>query len=513
MPSSSARCAQLPRAADKVPFYAALKKFRDYLNGLVPEYDETDYVFNDPKYSQISTEAELKEEALAFTALAEAGEPIISDPNKKKRGRPKKVRGENGEEIPTPKSRKSNQESAEGNEDDPTKKKRGRPKKNKDGNNTPAPKKKASNKQSKEQMMEINSPQQLTPPSSVPPGVDMNAMHHNSQSLQHQQHPSMMNGNVNRTFLPPMESPNASNFNNGAINQQQNHMQPHQHSQNGSPVNLCFPPTGHEQIAQPEISPHTQQQSYQHRQTPSAQQQMFGANGSSPEIPSDISSNMNSEQMTSPISASPTLAPSEFEPPQPVVNGRSSNELNPYQQMQSAEHQSPTSQTQSPMSNMYAQQQQQHQPQMTSHMIANINGSYSLFSRQHPHQNVHPGQMQQGSSPHQQQVPPQQIQQQQQQQQGYPNHQPSPHHQASPHHQPSPHLQQQHHNNVNTKQVAQQHNMNGGATDHFKDVATKSLSGLESLVDQIPNLNEQEAGLGTLTHTVTPHNGEFWFFA
>lgn len=54
--------------------------------------------------------------------------------------------------------------------------------------------------------------------------------------------------------------------------------------------------------------------------------------------------------------------------------------------------------------------------------------------------------------------------------------------------------------------------MNGGATDHFKDVATKSLSGLESLVDQIPNLNEQEAGLGTLTHTVTPHNGEFSVF-
>ena len=28
MPSSSARCAQLPRACDKVPFYSALGKFR-----------------------------------------------------------------------------------------------------------------------------------------------------------------------------------------------------------------------------------------------------------------------------------------------------------------------------------------------------------------------------------------------------------------------------------------------------------------------------------------------------
>lgn len=82
MPSSSARCAQLPRAADKVPFYAALKKFRDYLNGLVPDYDENDYVFNDPKYSQISVEAELKDESIAFTTL-EGSEVVLADPNKR----------------------------------------------------------------------------------------------------------------------------------------------------------------------------------------------------------------------------------------------------------------------------------------------------------------------------------------------------------------------------------------------------------------------------------------------
>lgn len=49
MPSSSARCAQLPRAADKVPFYVALKKFRDYLNGVIPHIDESECVFADPK--------------------------------------------------------------------------------------------------------------------------------------------------------------------------------------------------------------------------------------------------------------------------------------------------------------------------------------------------------------------------------------------------------------------------------------------------------------------------------
>lgn len=49
MPSSSARCAQLPRAADKVPFYAALKKFRDHLNltGAPPPFDDDDeFVFS-----------------------------------------------------------------------------------------------------------------------------------------------------------------------------------------------------------------------------------------------------------------------------------------------------------------------------------------------------------------------------------------------------------------------------------------------------------------------------------
>lgn len=49
MPSSSARCAQLPRAADKVPYYAALKKFRDYLNGTITHLDESDIVFADTK--------------------------------------------------------------------------------------------------------------------------------------------------------------------------------------------------------------------------------------------------------------------------------------------------------------------------------------------------------------------------------------------------------------------------------------------------------------------------------
>ena len=45
MPSSSARCAQLPRAVDKVPFFGALKKFLDYIKGVITELDDAEVVF------------------------------------------------------------------------------------------------------------------------------------------------------------------------------------------------------------------------------------------------------------------------------------------------------------------------------------------------------------------------------------------------------------------------------------------------------------------------------------
>ena len=49
MPNSSARCAQLPRAVDKVPFYSGLKKFRDYLRGTVSSIEENEMVFKEVK--------------------------------------------------------------------------------------------------------------------------------------------------------------------------------------------------------------------------------------------------------------------------------------------------------------------------------------------------------------------------------------------------------------------------------------------------------------------------------
>lgn len=48
MPSSSPRCAQFPRAQDKVHFYIKLKELRDQLKGVVQnrEIQETEYTFD-----------------------------------------------------------------------------------------------------------------------------------------------------------------------------------------------------------------------------------------------------------------------------------------------------------------------------------------------------------------------------------------------------------------------------------------------------------------------------------
>ena len=133
MPSSSARCAQLPRASDKVPYYTALKKFRDYLNGAVSVLDENDIVF---QYCKLKTfprntapkeeikleEDEFEDEELGSPAAMkfredkrkkvktegpkyETASPLADGVIvKKKRGRPKKIRPieENHKTSPIP---------------------------------------------------------------------------------------------------------------------------------------------------------------------------------------------------------------------------------------------------------------------------------------------------------------------------------------------------------------------------------------------------------------------------
>lgn len=48
MPSSSARCAQFPRAQDKVHFYIKLRELRDQLQGVQKnkEVEEVEYSFD-----------------------------------------------------------------------------------------------------------------------------------------------------------------------------------------------------------------------------------------------------------------------------------------------------------------------------------------------------------------------------------------------------------------------------------------------------------------------------------
>ncbi len=137
MPNSSARCAQLPRAVDKVPFYTALKKFRDYLRGEVPDLDESEVVFPEVKLQNFNNKR-IKDEDELERDGEESRDGMDSridpDTGKKRRGRPPKPRPDGT--LPPPKRKRidefGNPLPKGVNPIDPItgKKKRGRPKKN-----------------------------------------------------------------------------------------------------------------------------------------------------------------------------------------------------------------------------------------------------------------------------------------------------------------------------------------------------------------------------------------------
>ncbi|TSQ92615.1 G/T mismatch-specific thymine DNA glycosylase [Bagarius yarrelli] len=64
MPSSSPRCAQFPRAQDKVHFYIKLKELRDQLKGVIPTQDiqETQYTFDLAMAKEDAKKMAIKEE-------------------------------------------------------------------------------------------------------------------------------------------------------------------------------------------------------------------------------------------------------------------------------------------------------------------------------------------------------------------------------------------------------------------------------------------------------------------
>ena len=74
MPSSSARCAQLPRATDKLPFYIALRKLRDHLCGDLVNLDDSEVTFHD-----LDLKVEPKSERLDAGLKLETADPEIKD--------------------------------------------------------------------------------------------------------------------------------------------------------------------------------------------------------------------------------------------------------------------------------------------------------------------------------------------------------------------------------------------------------------------------------------------------
>lgn len=266
MPSSSARCAQLPRAADKVPFYAALKKFRDYLNGMITDLDETEVVFTDSKLKNYF-EPELKEEPkdehsfYGYGRLPTNGEltdlsnAIVKKddqpPAKKKRGRPKKIKSDCIEvkKVPSEVPKKEHDNPCE-----MPKKKRGRPKKIK----------------TEDVLVNSNG---IADHNTAPPPIS-------------------------NCFSPPIQSPNnyaQQNFSPSYSNQS------HSYSQNPSqsPTEVR---NYHHSPAQPQ----------HYSQSPQPASQPFTHSDLSSEISAAISSEHN---LGSPSPTSPSLGPPDFEPP------------------------------------------------------------------------------------------------------------------------------------------------------------------------------------------------------
>ncbi len=67
MPNSSARCAQLPRAVDKVPFYDGLRKYRDFLKGKGEEPPEEELTFAHVKLKNFNEGSPHKKLMLALS--------------------------------------------------------------------------------------------------------------------------------------------------------------------------------------------------------------------------------------------------------------------------------------------------------------------------------------------------------------------------------------------------------------------------------------------------------------
>lgn len=413
MPSSSARCAQLPRAADKVPYYAALKKFRDYLNGTIPHLDESDIVFADSKLKKKDHEAIEDKKPLYADDLPD-GENRITEingalvkqdsgliPGKKKRGRPKKIKNPEDQPPPDPEKLDANGEVI--------KKRRGRPKKI---------------HQQQKQLERENRERE--------------------QQQQQQQHQAMGHLNdygnaVSNCFSPPLMSPPKAfahmapypqpPMNDGFYGQGMNDNSPYNMSAKQSPVHMHY------------------------TQSPKSSQSMslsFTHSDLSSEINTGISSENNLEP--SPLT-SPSVEHPDFEPPTSMSQQNMGNDHRQYNPAggpdPTGHHGSPGT----PSHNAYANYMGYHDQTPEAH-------------NPHPHQTT-PTPLSQTAEDH-----------------SHHSHPTPPHPHTPTHTSMSPH---------------HPHEQYGIKRNSGQDVASKSLSDLESLVDQIPSI--ADGGSQRLQHS------------
>jgi thymine-DNA glycosylase len=545
MPSSSARCAQLPRAADKVPFYASLKKFRDYLNGHIKDLDESEFVFNDPKLKAIcdvsldqlkidntgsvmfgneindSAQMDPRSEGMQDDPLnyqnnkTVDGNIVLS--NKKKRGRPKKVKGDGDETLPKIPRRTALQNyENEFNDDGTQRKKRGRPKKSKQQQSNNLAKNPESQFDNKEGILALPPIDNINNRTGISENNDgqMNnmSMNHNSSLINHHEqnnflthHPQHM-----QRIMHHDQSENGFMHNQMISHSQQqqhlpihmpqhlqhNHMQQHQHQ--------------HQQQHQqqhPQMLPHIHQQPMHSltppmniryntsRSTPNSNSNAsVGQNfQNSPQhqttptfsdLSSEISAAISSDHMgDSPTPALPSLGQTDFETPVSLNSDNTSNVCQEIVGVRTLSRENKHQNQHTPSTNF-------HSTHLQSHSIDNAmdtNRSYSPYQTPNytPDNDHQSHQIQQQRSvsnnfilnrnlvssplpPHQR--PSEQIQQQ------------------------KPQLQQQ----QQTQQQLPHHQQQ--SLGNTTDVASKSLSGLESLVDQIPSIGDHNvSGGGTIS--------------
>lgn len=466
MPSSSARCAQLPRAADKVPFYASLKKFKDYLNGLVPEYVESDYVFTDPKYNQLTSPSSELDQSMNPEECFDENQ---ADIKRKKRGRPKK-KNDGNESIDCKQTKELDGELSD-DKLNGSKKKRGRPKKSAVNGESPvkAPKK---SKKNAEQKTNTQSER-----SSISPMMESSSSFSNSLSSSHQQpvpvqqaQQQQQNGKCNQTsrsqspsFNNMCHQPNLEMKPMMHGNAQFNHNQPQQRQQQSQQdTNITY----RHQVKSHE-SPMAKEDHFENLNLDELP--MFNSNAQvQPEFKSQIPTNTN------------PITQNNIEK-MPKMNGLSgdNNNMKYHQQQQPQQHyQNDLGNNQLNLASQQQQQQQQqsfHRQQLppvqqiqqsnfhtsTPHLISNITSdTRNVYQQQHVQR---PGPTAYAMS--NVSIPPEKA--------FTASNQPAAAQQAAP---------------VQTQQA--------------KDISLKSLSGLESLVDQISNANPDQEITATAAPTM-----------